>query len=133
MAGSTVRRFIADLGYVVHSPAEVFGKDRLDRGLRDEDWLPVIGQQGWAVFGRDQAILQREMELRALLAAKIHMFLLPGEAPRSKIIDLLKINLSGVCTCTSARQPNVYWLTLSGIEEYEHRRDRLERRRHRSS
>ncbi|WP_213454136.1 PIN-like domain-containing protein [Rhizomonospora bruguierae] len=70
MAGRTVRRFIADLGYAVHTPAEVFGRERLEAGLRDEDWLAVVGSRGWVVFCRDQHILDREWELRAYLAAR---------------------------------------------------------------
>ena len=46
MAGRSVRRFIADLGYRVHTPAEVFGKERLDLGLGDDVWLTVVGAKG---------------------------------------------------------------------------------------
>ncbi len=111
MAGRSVRRFIADLGYRVHTPAEVFGRQRLDAGLADEEWLPVIGVNGWAVFGRDHHILSRDLELRSYLKAKIHMFLLPGTATREKIVELLGINLADVCAAASARRPGVYWLT----------------------
>jgi PIN like domain len=70
MAGRSVRRVIPDLGYRVHTPTEVFGKERLDRCLTDDEWLPVVGAEGWAVFGRDRQILSRELELRAYLDAR---------------------------------------------------------------
>jgi hypothetical protein len=84
---------------------------------------------GWAVFGRDQRILDRELELRAYRNAKIHMFLLPGQAPRVEILHLLTINLTDICTRTSARRPNVYWLTRRGVEDYEQRVAQRARRR----
>lgn len=68
------------------------------------------------------------MEVRAFLAAKVHMFLLPGQVPRAEILDLLAINLADICTRTSARQSNVYWLTRSGLEDYEHRTARRAKR-----
>ncbi|WKU03737.1 hypothetical protein [Micromonospora sp. HUAS LYJ1] len=129
MHGRTLRRFIADLGYQVHSPASVFGRTRLDDGLDDEDWLPVIGAKGWVVFGRDQNILKREMELQALLDARIHMFLFPGDVPRPQIIELVQFNLAKICALASARQPNVYWLHLDGVISYEQRVATLRRRR----
>ncbi|MBQ0900477.1 hypothetical protein [Micromonospora sp. U21] len=129
MHGRTLRRFIADLGYRVHSPASVFGRDRLEQGVRDEDWLPVIGSRGWVVFGRDQNILRREVELRALLDAKVHMFLFPGDVLRQEIIDLVQANLGAICALASARQPNVYWLRRDRVVNYEQRRAELARRR----
>ncbi len=41
------------------------------------------------VFGRDQNILKREVELRALLDAKVHMFLFPGDVAIREIIELV--------------------------------------------
>ncbi|WP_373294757.1 hypothetical protein, partial [Dactylosporangium sucinum] len=75
LGGRTALRYITGLGYRVHSPASVFGTDRLQQGLADEQWLPVVGRNGWTVFGRDQRILDRPHELAAWLDAKIHMFL----------------------------------------------------------
>lgn len=129
LAGRTVRRFIGDLGYAVHTPAEVFGRARLEKSLQDEDWLPVVGRSGWAVFGRDRHILDRDLELQAYLSAKIHMFLLPGEATRAQITDLLGLNLAEICAAAGARRANVYWLTAHGLVSYERRRSVRDRRR----
>ncbi|MGW1059370.1 PIN-like domain-containing protein [Micromonospora rubida] len=129
MHGRTLCRVIANLGYLVHSPASVFGRERLERGLRDEDWLPVIGARGWVVFGRDQNILKREVELRALLDAKVHMFLFPGDVALREIIELVQANLSAICTLASARRPNVYWLRRDRVIDYEQRQAELARRR----
>lgn len=128
MHGRTLRRFIVDLGYQVHSPASVFGQERLEAGLRDEEWLPVIGAKGWVVFGRDQNILKREVELRALLDAKVHMFLFPGDILRAEIVELVKVNLAEICSAASSRRPNVYWLKRDGIISYEQRQAQRQRR-----
>lgn len=131
VAGKAARRFVADLGYKVHSPASVFGRAALDEGLNDDQWLPVVGARGWAVIGRDQRIFEWEDELRAYLDARVHMFLLPGEVTREQIIELLNINMAEMCTLALARKPNVYWLTRHGVEPYERRIKRRQRRRQR--
>nr|MDT0661574.1 hypothetical protein [Micromonospora sp. DSM 115978] len=130
MLGRTVRRFIINLGYAVHSPAELFGRERLHQGVIDEDWLPIVGERGWVVFGRDQNILKREDELRAFLDAKIHMFLLPGNALRTQIVDLIGVNLHHICAYAAARRTGVYWLTPDRVIHYEQRV--AERTRHRA-
>ena len=129
MHGRSLRRFIVSLGYQVHSPASVFTRERLEDGLADEDWLPVIGEKGWVVFGRDQYILKRELELQAFLKAKVHMFLFPGDAARDHIIELVRLNLSQICSMASARRPNVYWLRRDSVISYEERLAELHRRR----
>ena len=131
LAGRTVRRLISDLGYVVHTPPKSLAAPALKQSLRDEDWLPVVGRNAWAVFGRDHHILERELELQAYKAAKVHMFLLPGQALRAEIVALLELNLSGVCTAAVERRPNVYWLTKHGLEDYELRKARQDRQRER--
>jgi hypothetical protein len=128
LAGRSIRRFIADLGYRVHTPAEVFGRERLEGGLKDEDWLPVIGAQGWVVYSRDHHILSRELELKAYLQARVHMFLLPGTATRQHLLDLVGTNLAHVCAVASARQPSVYWLTPYGLVDLAGRKARRRKR-----
>ncbi|MFF0879837.1 PIN-like domain-containing protein [Micromonospora aurantiaca (nom. illeg.)] len=129
MHGRSLRRCIVDRGYQVHSPASVFTRERLEQGLTDEDWLPVIGEKGWVVFGRDQNILKRELELQAFLKAKVHMFLFPGDATRDHIIELVRLNLAQICALASARRPNVYWLRRDSVISYEERRADIHRRR----
>jgi PIN like domain len=131
MDGRTVRRFLADLGYAVHTPTSVFGRERLVEGLQDKDWLPVVGANGWVVFCRDQHILQRDLELEAYLAARVHMFMLPGTASRQQILELLTANLRAICSLAVARKPNVYWLTPDRVVDYEYRRADLSRKRSR--
>ncbi len=110
----------------------MFGRARLDEGLRDEDWLPVVGAQGWVVFGRDLRIMDRPLELEAYLAAGIHMIPLPGEATRARLVELLAANLAEICAVVAARQPNVFWVTSHGLVDYQERsrsRHRVRNRR----
>ena len=129
MAGKSVRKFLDGLGYSVHTPASVFGRGRLDQGLSDEDWLPVIGTNGWVVFCRDQRILDRPAELQAYLKARVHMFLLPGSVRLTEILELLTSNLAEICALAAARKPNVYWLAKGGVVPYERRIAELDRKR----
>lgn len=128
VAGRVACRYVRDLGYKVHTPASVFGREVLDRGLLDHEWLPVVGARGWTVISRDQGILDRTYELRAYLDARVHMFLLPGQVTRAQIIALLGLNLSEMCALAAARKPNVYWLTKHGVEPYDRLMGRKRRR-----
>ena len=92
-----------------------------------------VGRNGWVVFGRDRHILDRDLELRAYLSARIHMFLLPGEATRAQLTDLLARNLAEICAVAVARRPNVYWLTAHGLTTYERRQSERDKRRRRRS
>ena len=91
----------------------------------------MVGAQGWVVFGRDLRIMDRPLELEAYLAAGIHMVLLPGEATRARLVELLAASLAEICAVVVARQPNVFWVTSHGLIDYEERsrsRDRNRRR-----
>jgi hypothetical protein len=132
MAGKVVRLFVARLGYEVHTPTSVFGRARLLETLEDEVWLMVAGHNGWAVFNRDVRLLELPHEVEAYRKAKVHMFLLPGQASQAQIVDLLRVNISHVCAVTTAREPGLYWLTPTGLEEYERRVRARDKRRERN-
>lgn len=44
---------MVDLGYVVHTPAELFGTREAAMGASDELWLEKVAKIGWAVLNRD--------------------------------------------------------------------------------
>ena len=77
----TVRRLLVGLGYRCHTPPEVFGTRVESLGAEDTEWLGRIARSGWVVLNRDAKIMERQHELVAYRAAKVHMFYLPGEAP----------------------------------------------------
>jgi hypothetical protein len=79
----SVRRLLTDLGYIFHSPAELYGSHEAALGARDEDWLAKVSSYRWTVLGRDLKIFERPSELAAYRASKLQVFLLPGQAPVS--------------------------------------------------
>jgi hypothetical protein len=96
---------------------------------RCEDWLPVIGRNDWVVFGRDQYIRKRELELPAFVEAKVHVFLFPVDAARDFIIELVRLHLARICALASARQPKVYRLRQDSVTSSEERLAEIRRRR----
>ena len=45
-------------------------------GTRDADWLPIVGKRGWIVLTKDRHIRRRELELQALVNARVRAFVL---------------------------------------------------------
>jgi len=45
---------------------------------RDEDWLRKVGQRGWIVLTKDHRIRYRELEVAAILKARVCAFVLTG-------------------------------------------------------
>jgi hypothetical protein len=112
-----VRRLLVDLGYVVHTPAEVFGTREAALGASDELWLEKVAKSGWAVLNRDTNIMRRRDELAAYRRAGVHMFYLPGEAKVAVLVGLVSVNLVEICTVTASKKAKLWYLTPEGLEE----------------
>lgn len=112
----SVRRRLTGLGYAVHTPPELYGSREASSGTRDEDWLARVSPHGWTVIGRDAKIMERPSELAAYRDARLHMFLLPGQATTARLVQLVETNLPGMCTFAAARKPDVWRLTDTGPE-----------------
>lgn len=108
IAGKSVRRCLTDLGYTVHTPPSLYGTREASAGVPDEIWLKDVGERRWVALARDTAILQRPSELEAYLAAKIHLFLLAGNATRQQLIDTLHGSLRHICTMGVSGSPGVW-------------------------
>ncbi|GAA0422485.1 hypothetical protein Acor_57940 [Acrocarpospora corrugata] len=113
-----VRRFLLDLGYPVHTPAEWYGSREQSLGVNDEDWSPLVGARGWVVLASDIHIFEREHEYRAYLKAGVPVFLLPGQSRVAERVELVARNLAAMCAYASQRGPGVWRLTVRGPEEY---------------
>lgn len=124
----SVRRRLEQLGYIVHTPARLYGSREAAAGAPDTDWLPRVGRKGWAIIGRDAKIYERPAELDAYLRARVQVFLLPGEARVAQMIHLIEVSLAGICAITVLRQPGTWRLTETGPEPYEIRRRRNRQR-----
>lgn len=124
----TVRRLLVDLGYKVHTPAEVFGTRADSLGAEDTEWLGKIARSGWVVLNRDAKIMERQHELIAYRAAKVHMFYLPGEATRDQLKHLVEAHLRDIIAYATDRTPEVWKISGRGIERYVLKRPRPRRR-----
>jgi predicted nuclease of predicted toxin-antitoxin system len=50
---------------------------------KDEVWLTEVGQHGWVVLTKDKHIRYRQVEVRALLTAKVRAFILTARGDLS--------------------------------------------------
>jgi hypothetical protein len=108
IAGRTIARALRDLGYTVHTPPELYGTRAAAEGTPDETWLADVSGHRWTVISRDTKILQRPAELAAYKAAKLHMFLFPGQATKETLLDALHATLADLCTLSSRGTPGVW-------------------------
>ena len=111
----SVRRLLIELGYRVHTPAELFGSRADSLGATDEQWLARVRGTGWVVLNRDAKIMERQHELAAYRAAKIHMFYLPGQATSATLQDLLRTHLRDIITLATSRTPGVWRIYARGV------------------
>ena len=117
VAGRTTRRCLTDLGYVVHTPADLYGSRELAQGARDEDWLAKLRGRDWAAISKDEHSLQRPTELAAYKAARIHMFLLPNNVRRDALVALLHQNLREICARAVEKHPGVWRVGRQGLTQ----------------
>ncbi|MSU58206.1 MAG: hypothetical protein EXS35_08500 [Pedosphaera sp.] len=57
--------------------------DFFPQDAKDEVWLTDVGRRGWVVLTKDKHIRYREVEVRALLAAKVRAFILTAKGDLS--------------------------------------------------
>jgi PIN like domain len=81
------RRVVPDAlrasGLVVHTMADVYG-EQVGQGLQDETWLREIGQRGWVVLMKDDAIRRRPAERDALIEGGVRAFCLTNAQLRGE-------------------------------------------------
>lgn len=59
--------------------------DFFPQDAKDEVWLTDVGKLGWVVLTKDKHIRYREVEVRALLAAKVRAFILTARGDLSGV------------------------------------------------
>ena len=70
-------------GLVVRTMADVYG-ERVGQGLRDETWLRDVGEHGWVVLMKDDAIRRRPAERDALTTGGVRAFCLTNAQLRGE-------------------------------------------------
>jgi hypothetical protein len=114
----SVRRLLVGLGYVVHTPAQLYGSRDQAEGA-DQDWLARVGKHRWTVIGRDLKIYERPEELEAYKRARLQVFLLPGQEKAAELVELIEINLRHICAITPLRLIGTWRLTRAGPHPYD--------------
>ncbi len=117
VATPRLRKRLTELGYKVHTPAELFGSRLEALGRSDEEWLARIGERGWVAFSRDQKITERPHEIAAYRSARIHMFLLPGQATAVELVLLVELHLREICERATQRRPSIWKITRGRLAE----------------
>lgn len=79
----TVPAALRACGLAVYTMAEVYG-ERFGQGLKDETWLRDVGERGWVVLMKDDAIRRRPAEREALIAGGVRAFCLTNAQLRGE-------------------------------------------------
>lgn len=99
--------------------AEHYGVPR-DEDVDDATWLTDVGALGWAVFMKDAAIRRRDVERRALVAARVRAFCLTRQdlgAPA--MAQRLVANLPAITRACGDAGPFLYAVHATRIERLD--------------
>jgi hypothetical protein len=94
----------------------IIGRERFAPGTQDQDWLPVAGDERWIVLTKDRHIRKRELELTALVNARVRAVVLAsadltGQQQAAVFVRALpKIDR----ICRPSRGPLIAVLSASG-------------------
>lgn len=53
--------------------------DTFGTGVKDVDWLPMVGAKGWVLITKDKQIRRRTLERDALTRSGVRAFVLTGD------------------------------------------------------
>ncbi len=89
----------------------------VSRGTNDEDWLPIVGQNGWGVLMRDKRIRYRQPERQQLLDHGVRAFCLTGSGNQSKweMLRLLVRHWDQMEDAMQLDGPFLYAVTTTGL------------------
>ena len=87
--GRAVAHALRAIGQEVVHHDDLFAPD-----AADTEWLPVVGERGWALLTKDKAIRTRPIERDALMSAGVRAFFLSagglrGDAQVQRFVDAL--------------------------------------------
>ncbi len=69
------RHFVADALRNAGAHVEVH-HEHFRSGVPDAEWLPVVGERDWIVLTKDRHIRRRELEIQAIVNARVRAFVL---------------------------------------------------------
>lgn len=87
----------------------------------DSEWLPIVGERGWAVIMRDKKIRKRPGERERLLEHKVRAFCLTGSGNQRNwgMLELLVRNWPRIKERAAEPGPFIYAVTSAGIRRLE--------------
>lgn len=89
----------ANIPFVAHH-------QRFAQDAPDEDWLRAAHSHGWLIVTRDQRIRYRANELRAVVDAKLHMFVFSqGGLSATKTASILCATYPRMCALAEQHRP----------------------------
>lgn len=89
------------------------------RGTPDEDWLPVVGSNGWTVLMRDKRIRYRRPERERLIEHGVKAFCLTasGNQTRWGMLQLLVRHWTRIEETAQLQGPFIYGVTSNGLRK----------------
>jgi hypothetical protein len=69
------RHFVADAPRTAGAKVEVH-HEHFESGAPDAEWLAVVGERRWVVLTKDRHIRRRELEIQAIVNARVRAFVL---------------------------------------------------------
>lgn len=82
--GKTVARALIEAGAQIEHH-----NDHFDQNAPDIEWLSVVGENGWIVLTKDQAIGRNKQELRAIAKSNVKVFsLVSGSLTSQQMAEL---------------------------------------------
>ncbi|NOX29927.1 MAG: hypothetical protein GXP35_07765 [Actinobacteria bacterium] len=89
------------------------------RGMDDEDWLPIVGDNGWIVLMRDKRIRYRKPERDRLMAHDAKAFCLTGSGNKTRwdMLQLLVRHWDRIEDTALLPGPFIYGITSGGLRK----------------
>jgi hypothetical protein len=85
---------------------EIHKEQSFNSDAEDDEWLPIIGQRGWAIITNDGRITSRQIEIAAILRSGAPSFVLTAaNATAAKNADAFLIALPDVLGCIASHEP----------------------------
>lgn len=89
----------------------------IPRGTADEEWLPIVGGNGWIVLMRDKRIRYRRPERDRLMAHAVKAFCLTGSGNHSRwdMLRLLVRHWDRIEDTAQLPGPFIYGVSSGGL------------------
>ena len=94
----------------------ILARERFTPGAEDHEWLPIAGAHRWIVLTKDRQIRKNELELRALVNARVRAVVLASaDLTGPEQADVIVKALPRIeRVCGSSRGPLIAVLSSSG-------------------